>query len=158
MRPAKLVDAYLREGSPRARRRGALCGNTSSRRRGPGSAWTRPSRRGRPERSLEARDVCLYVGIPFCPTRCAYCSFVSQSVREEHKAHRALHGRAHAGYQATAAQLRRAGLRPVSSYMGGGTPTTLSAAQLDRLCGKLEREFDLSPCGSTPLRPGGRTR
>ena len=46
--------------------------------------------------------------------------------------------------EATAAQLRRAGLRPVSLYMGGGTPTTLSAAQLDRLCGKLEREFDLS--------------
>jgi oxygen-independent coproporphyrinogen-3 oxidase len=29
---------------------------------------------------LQKRDICLYVGIPFCPTRCAYCSFVSQSV------------------------------------------------------------------------------
>ena len=29
---------------------------------------------------LEKRDIDLYVGIPFCPTRCAYCSFVSQSV------------------------------------------------------------------------------
>jgi len=46
--------------------------------------------------------------------------------------------------EATAAEVRRAGLRPVSIYMGGGTPTTLSAAQLERLCAKLEREFDLS--------------
>ena len=34
------------------------------------------------DRSLGERDVCLYVGIPFCPTRCAYCSFVSQSVEK----------------------------------------------------------------------------
>ena len=46
--------------------------------------------------------------------------------------------------RATAAETRLAGLRPVALYMGGGTPTTLSAAQLDRLCAALEREFDLS--------------
>ena len=36
-------------------------------------------------RGLERRDICLYVGIPFCPTRCAYCSFVSQSVARSMK-------------------------------------------------------------------------
>ena len=35
--------------------------------------------------SLGERDVCLYVGIPFCPTRCSYCSFVSQSVEKSMK-------------------------------------------------------------------------
>ena len=59
--------------------------------------------------SLGSKDVCLYVGIPFCPTRCAYCSFVSQSL-----------------------------------YIGGGTPTTLSARQLDALCTQLAAAFDLS--------------
>ena len=34
------------------------------------------------KRSLEPRDICLYIGIPFCPTRCTYCSFVSQSVEK----------------------------------------------------------------------------
>ena len=40
--------------------------------------------------------------------------------------------------------MRRAGLRPVALYMGGGTPTTLSAAQLDELCTRLEDSFDLT--------------
>ena len=44
---------------------------------------------------------------------------------------------------ATAEQVRALGLRPVSVYMGGGTPTTLSAEQLDRLCTVLEERFDL---------------
>lgn len=35
--------------------------------------------------SLSPKDICLYVGIPFCPTRCAYCSFVSQSVEKSMK-------------------------------------------------------------------------
>ena len=46
--------------------------------------------------------------------------------------------------RATAAQVRALGLRPVSVYFGGGTPTTLSAQQLERVCGLLEEEFDLS--------------
>ena len=37
------------------------------------------------ERTLAPEDVCLYVGVPFCPTRCAYCSFVSQSVEKSMK-------------------------------------------------------------------------
>ena len=45
---------------------------------------------------------------------------------------------------ATGAAVRRAGLRPVALYMGGGTPTTLSAAQLDELCTRLEDSFDLT--------------
>jgi oxygen-independent coproporphyrinogen-3 oxidase len=41
-------------------------------------------RGGRKKTSAQG-DVCLYVGIPFCPTRCAYCSFVSQSVEKSMK-------------------------------------------------------------------------
>ena len=45
---------------------------------------------------------------------------------------------------ATAARVKKLGLRPVSLYMGGGTPTTLEAPQLDRLCAVLAENFDLS--------------
>ena len=45
--------------------------------------------------------------------------------------------------KATAAAVRRAQLRPVSLYIGGGTPTTLSAPELDELCSRLERAFGL---------------
>ena len=96
------------------------------------------------EASLEARDVCLYVGIPFCPTRCAYCSFVSQSVEKSMKLVAPFLQALEREISATAQEVRRLGLRPVSLYMGGGTPTTLSAEQLDRLCAVLSEQFDLS--------------
>ena len=94
--------------------------------------------------SLGVRDVCLYVGIPFCPTRCAYCSFVSQSVERSMKLIPPFLEALEKEIAATAGQVRALGLRVVSIYMGGGTPTTLSGAQLDRLCSCLERSFDLS--------------
>lgn len=144
VRPAKLMDAYLREGlSPRAAKgrfmreyfvsgsRAQLCLDAALAAQ-------------EAARSLDERDVCLYVGIPFCPTRCAYCSFVSQSVEKSMKLMEPFLDTLLLDIRATAAETRRAGLRPVALYMGGGTPTTLSAAQLDRLCAALEREFDLS--------------
>ena len=98
----------------------------------------------RAEASLEPRDLCLYVGIPFCPTRCAYCSFVSQSVEKSMKLIPPFLDALEQEIRATAAQVRALGLRPVSVYFGGGTPTTLSPAQLERVCSLLEAEFDLS--------------
>ena len=98
----------------------------------------------RVQRSLTPRDICLYVGIPFCPTRCAYCSFVSNSVEKSMKLVEPFLEALLREIDATAETVRRLGLRVVSVYMGGGTPTTLSAPQLDRLCGRLAEAFDLS--------------
>ncbi len=96
------------------------------------------------EASLAPENVCLYVGIPFCPTRCAYCSFVSQSVEKSMRLIDPFVAALFREVRATAAEVRALGLRAVSVYMGGGTPTTLSAAQLDALCALLAEEFDLS--------------
>ncbi len=98
----------------------------------------------RAENALGPRDVCLYVGIPFCPTRCAYCSFVSQSVEKSMQLIEPFLQALEMEIRATAEQVRSLGLRPVSLYMGGGTPTTLTAGQLDRLCTVLGEQFDLS--------------
>ena len=94
--------------------------------------------------SMGERDICLYVGIPFCPTRCSYCSFVSQSVERSMKLIPPFFEALLKELEATAKQVNELGLRPVSLYMGGGTPTTLNAQQLDILCGRLEQCFDLS--------------
>lgn len=94
--------------------------------------------------SLDARDVCLYVGIPFCPTRCAYCSFVSQSVEKSMKLISPFLEALYLEIEAAAAEVNKLGLRVISVYMGGGTPTTLTAPQLDALCAKLEDCFDLT--------------
>ena len=144
VRPAKLVDAYLREGlSPRAAKGRFMREYFVSGSRA-GLCLDAALAAQEAARSLDERDVCLYVGIPFCPTRCAYCSFVSQSVEKSMKLMEPFLDALLLDIRATAAETRRAGLRPVALYMGGGTPTTPSAAQLDRLCAALEREFDLS--------------
>ena len=96
------------------------------------------------DRLLQPKDVCLYVGIPFCPTRCAYCSFVSQSTEKSLSMIAPFLEALDREIDAVAEQVRQTGLRVVSLYMGGGTPTTLTSAQLDSLLTKLETAFDLS--------------
>lgn len=93
---------------------------------------------------LGKNDICLYVGIPFCPTRCAYCSFVSQSVERSMKLISPFMDALLKELDATAEIINKLNLRVISIYMGGGTPTTLSAQQLHLLCSRLEEAFDLS--------------
>lgn len=94
--------------------------------------------------SLGKKDICLYIGIPFCPTRCSYCSFVSQSVEKSMKLIPPFLDALMLEIDAAAKAVNELGLRIISIYMGGGTPTTLNAGQLDRLCTKLAGSFDLS--------------
>jgi len=94
--------------------------------------------------SLAPEDVCLYVGIPFCPTRCAYCSFVSNSVEKSGKLITPYLDALAMEIRQTADAVRAAGQRIIALYIGGGTPTTLTAPQLDALCRWLAVCFDLS--------------
>ena len=90
------------------------------------------------------RDLSLYVGIPFCPTRCAYCSFVSNSVEKSFHLVEPYLQALRSEIAAAGEMVRELGLRVRSFYMGGGTPTTLSAEQMDGLLTCLEESFDLS--------------
>ena len=98
----------------------------------------------RAKAELGEKDVCLYVGIPFCPTRCSYCSFVSQSVEKSMGLIVPFTEALKKEIRATARAACKAGLRPVSVYFGGGTPTTLFPKQLDDVFSEMERCFDLS--------------
>ena len=94
--------------------------------------------------TLAPRDVALYVGIPFCPTRCAYCSFVSHSVEKSMKLIGPFLEALLREIEAAAETAKKLGLSVTSVYIGGGTPTTLSAEELSMLLGRLEESFDLS--------------
>ena len=86
----------------------------------------------------------LYVGIPFCPTRCLYCSFVSHAIDKAAKLlpdYLRLLGEELACIGRLAAELE---LNLRSIYIGGGTPTTLSPEQLHALLGEIERHFPVS--------------
>ena len=105
-------------------------------------------------RSLAPGEVSLYVGIPFCPTRCAYCSFVSADVGRALKLIDPFLDALCRELAATGAMLADAGLRVRTVYFGGGTPTTLSAPQLDRLMGELAEHIDLSGCTEYTVEAG----
>ena len=96
----------------------------------------------------------MYVGIPFCPTRCAYCSFVSQSVEKSFPLIAPYTEALTAEIRAGGAMVRERGLRLRALYMGGGTPTTLSADQLDRVLTAFEQSFDTASCGEITVEAG----
>lgn len=95
---------------------------------------------------LDADDLSVYIGIPFCPTRCAYCSFVSQSIERFGEFLPAYLDALLREIAHTGALLKNSGFHIRTLYMGGGTPTTLSSTQMARLLDAINRNFDLSRC------------
>lgn len=94
----------------------------------------------------EPRDLSVYIGIPFCPTRCAYCSFVSRSVGKKTELLEPYLQKLLEEIAVTGALLKESGYTVRSLYMGGGTPTTLSSSQMARLLDAIHEHFDLSRC------------
>ena len=96
----------------------------------------------------------LYVSIPFCPTRCAYCSFVSQSVEKSMKLIPDYVRRLCVELRDTARIAKALGLRLESVYFGGGTPTVLTAEQLDEVLHTVNRSFDMSTAREFTVEAG----
>jgi oxygen-independent coproporphyrinogen-3 oxidase len=96
--------------------------------------------------------VGLYIGIPFCPTRCLYCSFPSYSIQ----------GAAVGAYiealkkeiRFTGEKMREKGWRPESVYIGGGTPTSLTSEELSDLMDVIRSSFDLKDCKEYTVEAG----
>lgn len=95
--------------------------------------------KGRAERAYS-----LYIGIPFCPSRCSYCSFVSCNLDRDRKLVQPYVDCLCRELETIRAEAQRAGLQLHSIYIGGGTPTSLSAAQLRQLMGAVRQNFDLA--------------
>ena len=90
------------------------------------------------------KDYSLYISIPFCPSRCSYCSFVSTSIKSA--------GHLMQGYvdnlceeiRYTARKAEETGLNLKTIYMGGGTPTAITAPMLEQVMKTVQECFDLS--------------
>ena len=104
---------------------------------------------------MDEKDISLYVGIPFCPTRCAYCSFVSRSVGKRTELLEPYLEALLKELQLTGRLLEKSGRTLRTIYIGGGTPTTLSASQMIRLLDAIREHFDLSRCVEFTVE-GGR--
>ena len=95
---------------------------------------------------LDPDDLSVYIGIPFCPTRCAYCSFVSQSIERFGEFLPAYLDALLREIAHTGKLLRDSGFHIRTLYIGGGTPTTLSSTQMAQLLEAIHTSFDLSRC------------
>ncbi len=89
-------------------------------------------------------DFSLYISIPFCPSRCSYCSFVSHSVEQAKVLIPDYVDVLCKEINETAKISKDLGLKLKTVYIGGGTPTTLSAEQLERVMGAVKECFDIS--------------
>ena len=90
------------------------------------------------------RDYSLYIGIPFCPSRCSYCSFVSLSTQREGRLMEPYLDALCREIEAIRDRAEDCGLDLKTIYIGGGTPTSLSADGLRKLMGTVAECFDLS--------------
>ena len=97
-------------------------------------------------RLLEPTDLSLYVGIPFCPTRCTYCSFVSRTIGKKTELLDPYLNALLKEMEITGKLLADSGRQLRTIYIGGGTPTTLSTAQMAYLLDAIRDSFDLSRC------------
>ena len=95
---------------------------------------------------LQEGDISLYIGIPFCPTRCSYCSFVSRTVGKHTELLDPYLEALEKEMRHTGKLLANSGKQVRTIYIGGGTPTTLSASQMARLLDGVADAFDLSRC------------
>jgi len=95
---------------------------------------------------LQPGDVSLYVGIPFCPTRCTYCSFVSRTIGKKTELLDPYLNALLKEMEITGRLLADSGRQLRTIYIGGGTPTTLTTAQMAYLLDAIRDSFDLSRC------------
>ena len=86
----------------------------------------------------------LYISIPFCPSRCKYCSFVSHSIERTNKLIEPYIENLCKEIEVSGKIAKEIGITPDTVYFGGGTPTTLNEEQLKRILESVKNNFDLT--------------
>ena len=105
-------------------------------------------------KNIGKNSVSLYIGIPFCPTRCVYCSFVSTDIRVSGKYMDEFVEKLLLEIDKTAEIVDKIGAYVETIYIGGGTPTTLSAVHLQRIFDRLHKHFDFEKIKEFTLEAG----
>ncbi len=104
--------------------------------------------------SIPQNAASLYIDIPFCPSRCAYCSFASMPVSEMKDFIEPYLNALFLELDTIKTIIEDLQLSIVSVYIGGGTPTSILSIELDNLLYKIENTFDLSNCKEFTIEAG----
>ncbi len=105
-------------------------------------------------KSADDRECSVYISIPFCPTRCAYCSFVSYTSKKLLLTIPDYLVALGDEINKTFSLIRELGLRVKTVYIGGGTPTILDENQLDWLLSVVENNIDVRTLDEYTLEAG----
>lgn len=105
-------------------------------------------------KKVRKRGYSLYVSVPFCPSRCSYCSFVSKSTEKERKLIRPYLDALCRELEYTAELVHSLDLKLQTVYIGGGTPTVLDAQELKQLTDAIARYFERPLDGEYSVEAG----
>lgn len=105
-------------------------------------------------KDIKENSVSIYIGIPFCPSRCLYCSFVSTDIKISGKYIDEFIEKLILEIEYTAEILRETGKTIEHIYIGGGTPTTFNEIQLEKLLSAIKNSFDLDSLNEFTLEAG----
>jgi oxygen-independent coproporphyrinogen-3 oxidase len=101
------------------------------------------------------REVSVYIGIPFCPTKCAYCTFPAYDIRGSNGSVSAFLEGLHVEIREMGRWMKEAGLRITTIYWGGGTPTSITAEEIDALFVTMHESFpDMSTVRELTVEAG----
>jgi len=104
--------------------------------------------------TLMQGDIALYIGIPFCKTRCAYCSFVSNNVEKSFALAEPFTETLISELEETAKLMKTPGLRVTSIYMGGGTPTSLPDICFEKILKTVQKTVDFTALREYTIEAG----
>jgi len=105
-------------------------------------------------KNIKENDICIYIGVPFCKTKCLYCSFVTDSASSCSHLIQPFVDSLVKEMEYTSKLVDKLGFRVVSIYIGGGTPTTLSPTQLETVITACNRYFDTSSVSEITVEAG----
>ncbi len=105
-------------------------------------------------KTIAPKDIAIYIDIPFCPTKCAYCSFASVSAETMKDFAEPYLAALYRELEAGGKIVKDLGFTVRSVYIGGGTPTTLMALELDNLLYKISKTFDISQATEFTVEAG----
>ncbi len=143
VRPAKVAAGFLHDGRGVNKAKRILCDEYFLNPQKAALAVSVASNEARIIKALDRNTCSLYISIPFCPTRCSYCSFVSYTTPRLLSMIDEYIDALLFDLEETVSVIKAIGMRINTVYIGGGTPTTLSAAQLERLLTTLARLVDV---------------
>ena len=105
-------------------------------------------------KNVKKNSVSIYIGIPFCPSRCLYCSFVSTDVKVSGRYIDEFTELLLKEIEYTGEILKELSLSVQNIYIGGGTPTTLSAQHLEKIFKKIKENIDVGSISEFTVEAG----